>query len=355
LPIDGSRRIDIFFDVKSFSQQLLPVLQLTRMALVFTALADSGCALMLWAKQQVQLNGKALWYEFSPAQCLALAMVSIGLYGFGMSLNDIIDRRRDRQISPHRPLPSGRIGLGTAHVVCALLALLALIGGEIYRNVAPNARLSLGLVGFTGALIVFYDFAAKYLAPLGLLSLGLIRFFHATIAAPSLPVIWQPLLLMNHVTIVSTLAYHWEHKRPALRPVHWWSVFLGLGLVDAVAIGLVWWRRRGLGDVLAGGILTIRPALWGPAAAALAFVALTIWIRHRSVNSRAAGRTLMLAGLMWLIVYDASFVAGFVGVPEGIMVLGFLPVTYAAVIIMRWWSKVMLLSQRPEFKRVETN
>jgi 4-hydroxybenzoate polyprenyltransferase len=341
--------------VKSFSQQLLPVLQLTRMALVFTALADSGCALMLWAKQQVQINGKALWYELNPAQCLALAMISIGLYGFGMSLNDIIDRRRDRQISPHRPLPSGRIGVATAHVVCALLAVLALVGGEIYRNVAPNAHLSLALVGFTGILIVFYDLAAKYLAPLGLLSLGLIRFFHATIAAPSLPVLWQPLLLMNHVTIVSTLAYQWEHKRPALRPVHWWSVFFGLGTVDALAVGLVWWRRHTVATATLAEILTIRPALLGPAAAAAAFVALAIWIRRRSVNSRAAGRALMLSGLMWLIVYDASFVTGFVGVPEGVMVLGFLPVTYCAVIIMRWWSKVLLLSQRPEFKRVETS
>ena len=34
-------------------------------------------------------------------------------------------------------------------------------------------------------MIVFYDFAAKYLVTLGLLSLGLIRFFHATIAAPN--------------------------------------------------------------------------------------------------------------------------------------------------------------------------
>ncbi len=214
--------------------------------------------------------------------------------------------------------------------------------------------MSLWLVCFTAALIVFYDFAAKYLVPLGLLSLGLIRFFHATIAAPSLPVLWQPLLLMNHVTIVSTVAYHWEHKRPALRPVHWWSVFLGLGMVDAVAIGLVWWRRRHLATALPGGILTIRPALLGPLAAVVAFICLAIWIRRRSVNSRMAGQALMLTGLMWLIVYDASFVTGFVGVPEGIMVLGFLPVTYCAVIIMRWWSKVMLLSQRPEFKRVET-
>src|SRR5208337_3531467 len=127
----------ILLAVPSISQRLLPVLQLTRMALVFTALADSGCALMLWTREQVWQNHRVFWQELLPIQCVSLAFISIGLYGFGMSLNDIIDRRRDRQISPNRPLPSGRIGVRTAHIVCALLALLALFGGETYSNVAP--------------------------------------------------------------------------------------------------------------------------------------------------------------------------------------------------------------------------
>jgi hypothetical protein len=159
---------------------------------------------------------------------------------------------------------------------------------------------------------------------------------------------------MNHVTIVSTLAYHWEHKRPALRRRHFWSVVAGLIAFDLLAIGIFWWRWRIVRAAFPGGSLGIRPALLVPATAAIAFIGLAIWIRRRSANSRAAGQKLMLTGLMWLIVYDASFVAGFVGIPEGIMILMFLPVTYAAVIVMRWWSRMILLSQRPEFKRVET-
>src|SRR5450432_148506 len=108
--------------MESISRRLLTLLQLTRMALVFTALADSGCALLLWAAQRAEQGGTSVWKQLDLNQCLIMAMTSIGLYGFGMSLNDIIDRRRDRQISPNRPLPSGRIGLPTAHVVCFLLA-----------------------------------------------------------------------------------------------------------------------------------------------------------------------------------------------------------------------------------------
>ena len=128
----------------------------------------------------------------------------------------------------------------------------------------PNAGLSLWLVVFTGAMIVFYDFAAKYLVPLGLLSLGLIRFFHATIAAPNLPVFWHPLLLMNHVTIVSTIAYYWEHKRPALRRRHFWSVVAGLATFDLLAVGAFWWRWRINRSAFPGGALGIRPALARP-------------------------------------------------------------------------------------------
>src|SRR6202035_5338963 len=101
---------------------------------------------------------------------------------------------------------SGRIGLVTAHAICIALGLTALIAGAFYGQRAPLGWLSFALVIWTGVLIAFYDFAGKYLVAPGLLTLGLIRFFHATIAAPELPLVWHPLLLLNHVTILSTVA-----------------------------------------------------------------------------------------------------------------------------------------------------
>src|SRR5262245_39252416 len=122
-----------------FSHRLLSVLQLTRMALVFTALADSLTALLLWAKWEA--GSQAPYGEYLTVwRLIAVGIISIGLYGFGMSLNDIIDRRRDRQIAAHRPLPSGRIGVIAAHVICVMLALAALIAGA-YQTRYPNAGL----------------------------------------------------------------------------------------------------------------------------------------------------------------------------------------------------------------------
>src|SRR4051812_34810158 len=276
------------------------------MALVFTAIADSTCGLLLRAWQEsATYEGRLIDYV-DAYQLVATAVMSVGLYGFGMSLNDIIDRRRDSTVAAHRPLPSGRIGVVTAHVICFLLALAALLGGFYFLySGAPNGWATLVLVVATGLLITFYDVAGKYLVAPGLISLGLIRFFHSVIPAPELPLLWHPLLLLNHVAILSTVAYLWEHKRPALTPLHWWAVLGMLAIIDASAIGVSNWRRP--------GSLWVTPGLMVPGAAALLFVAVAIFIQHKMDGRREAGQTLMLYGLLWLIVYDAAFVGTYVG------------------------------------------
>ncbi len=331
----------------SISQRLLTLLQLTRMALVFTAVADGMCTLLLATR--LGPHGARTTALSAPQIFWAAAAVSAGLYGFGMSLNDIIDRRRDQQLAATRPLPSGRIGLTTAHVVCGALLLLALAGGTFY-SLGRGSWMSLILVVFTAMLIAFYDLAGKYLVAPGLISLGLIRFFHAAVPAPYLPLLWHPLLLLNHVTILSTVAYHWEEKRPALTRSHWVAVFGGLLAVNGVAIGFIASRH----DAWPPPPLRAEPALAAPLIAAAVFIVIAAVIRRRSVNSREAGQKLMLYGLLWLIVYDACFVGGYVRdwlATLGVLLL--LPVAYFSVRMMRWWSKLLSVSQKPQFKRAQ--
>ena len=333
-----------------FSQRLLTVLQLSRMALVFTAIADSLCAVMIWAQWRA-LDGRPLAEYLNLPHTSAVAIMSLGLYGFGMSLNDINDRRRDSQMASHRPIPSGRIGIVAAHIVCAMFGLAALIAGIYVTMFTEAGALSFILLIWTALLITFYDFAGKYLVAPGLLTLGLIRFFHATIAAPRMPLLWHPLLLMNHVAILSTIAYRWEAKRPPLTRVHWWAVLGGLGCVDLLCIGLVGFRRYPKFGFDLADALWISPGLLFPAAAVMVFAILTIVIRRVAGDTRRAGQMLMLYGLMWLIVYDASFVAGYVSILYGALLLLLLPLTFLAVQFMRWWSKVLSLSQKPQFQR----
>ncbi len=269
-----------------------------------------------------------------------------------MALNDIIDRRRDSQTAADRPIPSGRIGVRAAHAVCIALAMAVAAGGMADHAVSrcehgqPRARDS-----HDGADIGFYDLAGKYLVAIGLLTLGLIRFFHATIAAPNLPLVWHPLLLLNHVAIISTIAYLWEAKRPALTKLHWWAVLGGLALADAVCIGLVGWRRSDRAGQSWAEAMWVTPGLIYPALAVAIFIALAFAIHRANGPTRRGGQTLMLYGLLWLIVYDAAFAAGYVSALGGGLILLFLPMAYVSVQVMRWWSKLMSLSHKPEFQR----
>ncbi|HEY0009752.1 MAG TPA: UbiA family prenyltransferase, partial [Tepidisphaeraceae bacterium] len=263
----------------------MTLLQFTRIALVFTAISNGWAAMLL----QSRATGEGI----TPAYAMAQTLVSIGLYAFGMALNDVIDRRRDSQVAAHRPLPSGRLTVPAAHFVCALLALIALAGGAWMAIEHPGQWISLGVLLGTLALIIFYDFAGKYLVAMGLLSLGLIRFFHASIAAPTLAIPWHAILLLLHVTILSTVCYGLEDKRPRLTRRHWASVSSGLVLVIGILLTLLITRRGGDFSQWQAA-LSVKPGLIFPAIAAAGFVVLAALIIRRTPDSRTAGRTLML-------------------------------------------------------------
>src|SRR4051794_16424057 len=111
----------------SLTRRVLTLLQFTRFALVFTAISNGQASLLLDAAALTRRDAAPEWARaFDLSTSIWMAVASVGLYTFGMSLNDIIDRRRDAQLAADRPLPSGRIGLAAAHVVCALLLAVGL-------------------------------------------------------------------------------------------------------------------------------------------------------------------------------------------------------------------------------------
>jgi 4-hydroxybenzoate polyprenyltransferase len=332
-----------------WSHRLLTLLQLTRMALVFTAIADGWCGLALaeaWARP-----GAAFADLVEPWKAALMAAVSIGLYGFGMSLNDIIDRRRDQQISPSRPLPSGRVSIAAAHLICLALLALAVGAGVLFRAVG-GPDLSLWLVAATLGLIYFYDAAGKYLVGPGLVALGLVRFAQCMIPAAQAhptyhPLVWHPLWLLNHVALLSAVCYAWEEKRPTLTARHWVGVVATLLAINGTALWLV--GTGGPGPVADNLRLHARLAI--PAAASLAFLAVAWRVRRHARTRREAGQATMLYGLLWLIVYDAAFAAAYAHWAFGVGIALLLPVAYLAVKVMRGWAKLVAASHRPEFKR----
>jgi len=130
-------------------------LKLFRFPLVFTAIADSAAGYLSGSGGSPHYGVLAL-----------LAICSSGLYFFGMAMNDIADRNRDRELAPTRVLPSGRISLRGACIAafcCLAISLGALV---IIPKVGLLQRLIVWLLA-VGA-IVGYDFAVKVPPTMGL-------------------------------------------------------------------------------------------------------------------------------------------------------------------------------------------
>jgi 4-hydroxybenzoate polyprenyltransferase len=109
-------------------------------------------------------------------QILWLVGASFLLYLSGMLWNDLADVGRDKVLHPRRPLPSGRINLGTAFLVGVLLAVGALVCAamvDVHAFYAAGAVLS---------LIMLYNLVTKDIPWLGSLTMAAVRGSHALFA-----------------------------------------------------------------------------------------------------------------------------------------------------------------------------
>ena len=101
---------------------MLNYLKLFRFPLVFTAIADSATGyLLVWAL----LQGAE---PANPLIIMILGLASGALYCFGMAMNDVADRDRDKTLAPTRMLPSGKISLRGAQIACFLLLVVSGVG-----------------------------------------------------------------------------------------------------------------------------------------------------------------------------------------------------------------------------------
>lgn len=274
--------------------RVLPALQLMRIALVFTAIADIWAIVLLTEALPAEMAGGLINRSLPLAfRLLCTAAVAAGLYVFGMSLNDLLDVRHDRTFAPQRPLPSGRISI-TAAVAIAVLSLLIGVLGSVPLGTA-SVLLTLAAAG----LILFYNALGKYLPGVGIVMLGLVRAVHMLIAAPALGYCWPVWLTFSHVVGISAAAHRLEGKRPELRGVEIWIV-VGSWMFGTLAL-IGWMSHR---DAL---VSPAHPWLWvGPTVAAVVFLIVAL----RTARTRpeaAAGGLLIKRGLLWLIVYDAAW------------------------------------------------
>jgi hypothetical protein len=305
--------------------RVLTALQLTRVTLVFGAIGDLWFTI-LYTRTDDRYNYLPVFEDLPLSVALiAGAFVSIGLFAFAASLNDLLDLRHDSAFRPERPLPAGRIR--SSHVaVIAVGSLLVAMAAAI-----PFGTGGLLLAVLTATAILFYDAAAKHVPAVGLLLAGLIHAAAMMIANIELAFTLPVWLVFTHTLVIATLVYRFESKRPVLSNRTFLILLLGWIAWSAIILGL---------GANGGGAAGFIPATFGfqsllfPFLAVAAFAAV---VRHKTRHSQPAGiaEKLKRYGSMWQSIYAAAWLAGVGLWPQALGMAAFAFVGFSVMTILK--------------------
>ncbi len=279
--------------VQALVIKLITAIRLTRLTMAFGAVSDVWFVILLSRASGDYQDVEVARMGLGPALA-AGAVVAIGLFAYGASLNDVLDVRHDTAFSPDRPIPAGRIRLGQAIVVT--------IGALIISVVASAAmgRMALWIMLLVAGAILFYNAAGKYIPSVGVVMIGLIHAAHMLIPNAWLTFTLPVWLVMTHAMGIAAAVHILEEKRPRLDRGR--IISLGLGWLFWSALIITYGAMR-------GGMWPAGTAWWvllWPLAAVVAFVMIAIW-KAGGVHGAAASEKLKRYGAMWQALYGAAW------------------------------------------------
>ncbi len=286
-------------------------LQLTRPANIVTAIADiwagfavAGGALVIFA-DQTRLIDYPIFQNL-----LWLTLSTIGLYGGGVAFNDVFDADLDAKERPERPIPSGRVSKQNA----ALMAFLLLLMGVV--SAWQVSTLSASIAFAVAGMAVLYDYWGKHQFIFGPINMGLCRAGNLLLGISAFPVMLEsywylgfiPLVFVAAITMISRGEVHGKNRR-ALQGGFLMYVFIILSLAV-------------LGILEGRGIVQVFPFL--ALFAYMIFPPLVKAIREQV--PQLIGKAVK-AGVISLIILNASLAAAFAGWQFGVIVLLLLPIS----------------------------
>jgi len=187
-----------------------PYLQLMRPANLVTAVSDvlAGIAIaLLFVPEGTLLEGPWVW---------ALIISTIGLYGGGVVLNDVFDARLDAIERPERPIPSGKVSVGSAALLGGVLFFVGIVSAGFV-----SALSSVVAIAIT-AMCIVYDRWAKPHPLGGPLAMGLCRGLNLLLgisySTTAVDQLWflafVPVIYIAAVTTISRGEVHGGQRRP---------------------------------------------------------------------------------------------------------------------------------------------
>jgi 4-hydroxybenzoate polyprenyltransferase len=280
--------------VRRLILRIITAIQLTRLTIAFGAVSDIWFIILLTRANEDYVMVDVYHMELVPA-LLAGAVVAVGLFAYGASLNDVLDARHDSTFSPDKPIPAGRIKLGQAIVLTVGSLIVAVLAG------AGMGTWSVCIALFTAAGLLFYNATGKFIPAVGVITIGLVHAAHMFIPNHELAFTLPVWLVMTHTIVIAAIVHVLEDKRPRI----------DRRAVAAMAAGWVFWSViiLGAGGVSVDGLwpdgADPSGAIW-PALAVVAFVVMAWWKTSR-VAGRAAAEKLKRYGAMWQSLYGAAW------------------------------------------------
>ena len=281
-------------------------MQLMRPANIVTAIADVLAGYAIGKAFSFGLTNELLNIQL----LFWLGLSTIGLYGGGVVFNDVFDAETDKIERPERPIPSGKSSIQGAVILGTLLFIIGV-----------TAAYMVSVTSFSIAIIIMflallYDKFFKHYALLGPINMGLCRGLNLllgmSVISNSLSERWFialiPIVYISAITMVSQGEVHGRNPVALKR---------GGILYLLVIIGIML-----LGVLTGFNLLPTLPFLM--LFFLLIFPPLLTAIKQ---NQPENIRNVVKAGIMSLIVMNASIAAGFEGWAYGLIILGLLPLS----------------------------
>ncbi len=327
-------------------QQAVPLVRLTRVTTAFGVVGNVWFVI-LWSRaiegeaiRAASPNAPILTLPL-PLLLLASAVSSVALFAYGAALNDVLDLKRDRTLSPDRPLPSGGVSVDASVGVVTVALLTAILGSSVFGTGGVI------LTCLVAAALLLFNGAGRFVPGFGLLLLGLIYAGHMLVPNVGLRFLWPTWLVMTHALAVACAAHTLGRKVPRLTRRGWLVGIVGWILWSGV---LLW---IGTSRIEQGAMgwppnVPLSAALWIGALAVL-FV-LVAWRKTRLLGPgpRAADKVWRY-GSLWLTLYAAAWLFAVGHVSAGLVLLALAGVGFIGMTVLR--EAYSLVDQPLGFRR----
>ena len=292
-------------------ERIIAHLWLMRPANIMTAIADILAGFAASGSVIQFMHVEEGWLNIPDLSSLGwLVLSTIGLYGGGIVFNDVFDAELDKVERPERPIPSGKATKASGSVLGGSLLLIGIVAAA--QVSVPSAVIAL----VVATLAVAYDVFGKHQSWWGPLNMGLCRggnlLLGVSVVPPAVAELWYlgliPVIYIAAITMISRGEVHGANRQALQGGVLMYVIVIAAIVVLAVQepSAIVW--------VLPFIILF----------ACLIFPPLFRALKNK--DPKFVGKAVK-AGVLSLIVMDASIAATFAGWQYGLLVLALLPIS----------------------------